>query len=53
MAKHHLSHHEEVEGGKHSHKHHKKEHDHKKSHAHHAVKAKVASHGHSKHHKSK
>lgn len=43
MAKHKLSHHEEVEGGKHSHMHHKKQHDHHlkmaKEHAHHMMKA--------------
>lgn len=31
--KHHLTHHEEVEGGKHSHMHHKKMHDHHMSEA--------------------
>lgn len=54
MAKHHLSHADEVKGGEHSHAHHKKAHDHHmkeaKKHAHHLHK--MAKHGH-KHHAKK
>lgn len=57
MAKHHLSHSDEVKGGEHSHSHHKKMHDHHmkmaKHHAHHAIKAAKSHHDHKAHHKAK
>lgn len=55
MAKHKLTHAEEVKGGEHSHAHHKKLHDHHmseaKKHADHLHK--MAKHAHKSHHKAK